>query len=88
MRVIDVVGKLELRFKEGLSGIPRGYSPWFEFYRAAPPPVAVVFGHWAALNGACDVPGFYALDTGCVWGSALSALRLQPLERFSVASVE
>lgn len=88
MRLIDVVGKLELSFKDGLSDIPRGYWPWFEFYRAVAPPLTIVFGHWAALNGACDVPRVHALDTGCVWGNALSAVRLQPFERFSATSVE
>ncbi|MGH8595329.1 MAG: symmetrical bis(5'-nucleosyl)-tetraphosphatase, partial [Gammaproteobacteria bacterium] len=88
MRVIDTVGKLELNFNEGLCDIPKGYRPWFEFYNAQPQPFSLVFGHWAALNGECGVDGMYALDTGCVWGNALSALRLVPLERFSATSVE
>jgi bis(5'-nucleosyl)-tetraphosphatase (symmetrical) len=88
MRVIDVVGKLELDFKDGLNEIPKGYRPWFEFYDSAPQPFSLVFGHWAALNGECGVKRMYALDTGCVWGNSLSALRLLPLEQFSVTSVE
>jgi bis(5'-nucleosyl)-tetraphosphatase (symmetrical) len=88
MRVIDVVGKLELDFKDGLNEIPKGYRPWFEFYDSAPQLFSLVFGHWAALNGECGVERMYALDTGCVWGNSLSALRLLPLEQFSVTSVE
>ena len=88
MRVIDVVGNLELNFNDGLDEIPKGYRPWFEFYDSAPQPFSLVFGHWAALNGECGVARMYALDTGCVWGNSLSALRLLPLEQFSVTSVE
>jgi bis(5'-nucleosyl)-tetraphosphatase (symmetrical) len=88
MRVIDSVGALELTFNDGLNAVPAGYQPWFEFFRSAPPPYSLVFGHWAALNGECDVARMHALDTGCVWGNSLTALRLVPLERFSVASVE
>jgi bis(5'-nucleosyl)-tetraphosphatase (symmetrical) len=88
MRVIDVVGKLELSFNDGLNEIPKGYRPWFEFYDSAPQAFSLVFGHWAALDGKCGIERMYALDTGCVWGNSLSALRLLPLEQFSVASVE
>jgi bis(5'-nucleosyl)-tetraphosphatase (symmetrical) len=88
MRLIDAVGRLELVYSEGLSGIPKGFQPWFEFYRSSPSSHAMVFGHWAALNGECSVERIYALDTGCVWGNSLTALALRPLERISVASVE
>jgi bis(5'-nucleosyl)-tetraphosphatase (symmetrical) len=49
------------------------FRPWFEFY--APDRHAgrsVVFGHWAML-GRVERPGVRGLDTGCVWGGALSA---------------
>jgi bis(5'-nucleosyl)-tetraphosphatase (symmetrical) len=88
MRLIDAVGRLELRYSEGLDGIPKGFQPWFEFYRSRPSTHAMVFGHWAALNGECSVEGIYPLDTGCVWGNSLTALALRPLERISVTSVE
>jgi bis(5'-nucleosyl)-tetraphosphatase (symmetrical) len=49
--------------------------PWFEVpdRRSAATPVA--FGHWSTLGwlGRADV---LSLDTGCVWGGCLSALRL------------
>jgi len=68
--------------------MPRGYGAWFEFYRTKRPRLPLVFGHWAAINGECDVEDMYALDTGCVWGNRLTALRLDDGERFSVGSVE
>jgi len=88
MRLIDAVGVLELTYDGGLEGMPRGFDAWFDFYRAKAPRFPVVFGHWAAINGECDVEDMYALDTGCVWGNRLTALRLDDRERFSVNSVE
>ena len=49
--------------------------PWFEVAgrRTAGQPVA--FGHWSAL-GLVNRPDLLALDTGCVWGGALTAVRV------------
>jgi bis(5'-nucleosyl)-tetraphosphatase (symmetrical) len=88
MRVLDADGRLNLEFSGPPAAAPVGYRPWFEDYRAAQLPVRLVFGHWAALSGECDVPGLFALDTGCVWGGRLTALQFVGPERFSVASVQ
>ena len=45
----------------------------------------IVFGHWAAL-GLRISPGIRALDTGCVWGERLTALRLEDGQVFQVES--
>jgi bis(5'-nucleosyl)-tetraphosphatase (symmetrical) len=34
-----------------------------------------VFGHWSQL-GLIVLPGLVSLDTGCVWGRQLTAVRL------------
>jgi bis(5'-nucleosyl)-tetraphosphatase (symmetrical) len=94
MRTLSDRCTLDLDFKEDAANPPPGSRPWFDDYRhrARNLQVQIVFGHWAALQGRCDVPGIHALDTGCVWGGALSALRLGPQfvgqERLSVACVE
>lgn len=86
MRFIDAKGCLDFTAKEGLDSAPPGFAPWFQFPRADDP--RLLFGHWAALQGV--TPGARvraeALDTGCVWGGALTALNLDTGERVSVAS--
>ena len=43
----------------------------------------VFFGHWAALQGLFDNKQFVGLDTGYVWGGALTVIRLEDLAIFS-----
>lgn len=50
---------------------PAPFRPWYE-QRAPEPGRTVVFGHWAQ-NGLVERPGLRGLDTGCVWGGALTA---------------
>ena len=66
---------------------PAGLVPWFAVPGAAWATHTVVFGHWAALG--LDLgPHHAALDTGCVWGRSLSALRLDDRMVFQVKAVE
>src|SRR5690606_1107797 len=62
--------------KEGLSSAPDGFAPWFSHARRKTRGQKLIFGHWAALDGQCDEPGLYALDTGCVWGGAMTLLNV------------
>jgi bis(5'-nucleosyl)-tetraphosphatase (symmetrical) len=68
-------GDLDLKTKEGAGAAQAGFKPWFEvpLRRTATQPIA--FGHWSAL-GLLNRPGLLALDSGCVWGGALSAARV------------
>jgi bis(5'-nucleosyl)-tetraphosphatase (symmetrical) len=50
--------------------------PWFEAPGRASAGTAVVFGHWAAL-GLKVTKDVLAIDTGCVWGRSLTAVRLE-----------
>ena len=52
-----------------------GAMPWFRHPERATRDDAFVFGHWSALGYLAE-PGLRCLDTGCVWGGALTALRL------------
>ena len=68
-------GRLDLVTKEGAGGAPPGYRAWFDVpgRRSAGQPVA--FGHWSTL-GLVVRDDLLALDTGCVWGGALTAVRV------------
>jgi len=56
-------------------GAPEGCRPWFEWpHRRGE--ATVLFGHWAAL-GFHRAPGAIALDSGCAWGGALTAWRIE-----------
>ena len=61
--------------------------PWFKIplcIQHRHRPIHIIFGHWAALSGITHVSTIHALDTGCVWGFSLSAMRLEDNVRFSV----
>jgi bis(5'-nucleosyl)-tetraphosphatase (symmetrical) len=49
--------------------------PWFDVEDAAWHGTRVVFGHWSAL-GLVVLPDYICLDTGCIWGRQLTAVRL------------
>lgn len=83
MRFITPAGTLDFSANGGLDSGPEGYRPWYELNRAKPIKRTILFGHWAAL-GETGRPGVIALDTGCVWGNALTAVRLEDGQRFSV----
>lgn len=86
MRFINAQGRLDFTANKTIDSAPVGYAPWFQFPRADE--AHLVFGHWAALQGhapqaASDVD---ALDTGCAWGGALTALELDTGKRHAVMS--
>jgi bis(5'-nucleosyl)-tetraphosphatase (symmetrical) len=68
-------GTLDLETKEGAGAARPGYWPWFEVPGRATATQPVAFGHWSAL-GLVNRPDVLALDTGCVWGGALTAVRV------------
>lgn len=83
MRFCTPDGSMEFSHKGGLDKTPEGYLPWFE----APDPAwagsSIVFGHWSAL-GFMMRENLVALDTGCLWGGALTAVRLEDRRVFQV----
>jgi len=81
MRFCTPEGKLDLKSKEGLDTAPPGYAPWFSYAERKAAGRKIIFGHWAALEGQCDVPGLFALDTGCVWGGSMTLMNIDTFER-------
>ena len=75
LRFCDAQGKMEFKFKEGATSAPPGYLPWFDVPHRKTGSVTLAFGHWSTLGwlGRSDL---LPLDTGCVWGGCLSAMRI------------
>jgi len=68
-------GQMEFNTTEGAGSAPAGYLPWFDVPGRQTAGIPVAFGHWSTL-GWLNRPDVLSLDTGCVWGGCLSALRL------------
>jgi bis(5'-nucleosyl)-tetraphosphatase (symmetrical) len=78
MRFCNAKGEMEFTSKEAASGAPAGFMPWFDVPGRQTAQDTVAFGHWSTL-GKLNRNDVFALDTGCVWGGCLSALRLDGL---------
>ncbi|MBX9904290.1 MAG: symmetrical bis(5'-nucleosyl)-tetraphosphatase [Burkholderiales bacterium] len=76
LRLCTSAGVMDFTHKTGLADAPAGYLPWFDVPGRASSDTPVLFGHWAALGLTlrADVLG---LDSGCVWGRRLTAVRLE-----------
>ena len=77
LRFCDAQGHMEFESKEGPGQAPTGFMPWFDVPGRRTAQDTVVFGHWSTL-GPLARRDVVAMDTGCVWGGCLSALRLDP----------
>lgn len=76
MRLCTADGGMEFSHKLAPVDMPQGYMPWYEVPGRASAGTPVIFGHWASLGLMLrsDVIG---LDSGCVWGRELTAMRLE-----------
>jgi bis(5'-nucleosyl)-tetraphosphatase (symmetrical) len=72
LRFCSADGTMDFKLKEGAAAAPPGLLPWFEVPGRASAVERIAFGHWSTL-GLRMTPRLMALDTGCVWGGALSA---------------
>jgi len=84
MRLCTPEGRLEFTHKGNPTGMPRGYLPWFEIPGRRSRRTPVIFGHWASL-GLYTGSNVFAIDTGCIWGRELTALRLSDRALFQHA---
>lgn len=85
LRVCTADGAMDFRFKGELPEVPAGLLPWFDVPGRRSLGSTLLFGHWSALGLLlrADVVG---LDTGCLWGGQLTALRLEDRRLFQVPS--
>jgi bis(5'-nucleosyl)-tetraphosphatase (symmetrical) len=75
LRFCRADGTLQLKFKGKIDNAPPGVFPWFRVPQRRTRDLRIVCGHWSAL-GYHDGDGVLSIDTGCVWGDKLCAVRL------------
>ncbi len=84
LRVCTEQGAMEFSAKGDPKNAPVGYLPWFDVPNRTSENATVVFGHWSAYGLALR-DNLISLDSGCVWGRALTAVRLEDRQVISVA---
>ncbi|HXS73936.1 MAG TPA: symmetrical bis(5'-nucleosyl)-tetraphosphatase [Rhodanobacteraceae bacterium] len=88
MRYCDMRGRIDFDAKGAPGSQRAGLYPWYEVPGVKPRDSRIVCGHWSALGRFAGL-GIYAIDTGCVWGGQLTALRLDEEEpRFIAVNAE
>ena len=75
IRFCTAEGRLDLKSKEGADTVCGDLLPWFKVPGRRTAGQAIAFGHWSTL-GLVNTPELLGLDTGCVWGGALTAVRV------------
>jgi bis(5'-nucleosyl)-tetraphosphatase (symmetrical) len=83
MRFCSADGAMEFKAKGPAGNAPSGCLPWFDVPGRASADHAIVCGHWSALGLRIE-DKLLALDTGCLWGGSLTAIRLEDRRVFQV----
>ena len=74
LRFCSAQGVMDFDSTESASAAPPGLMPWFDVPGRSTADTLIAFGHWSTL-GWLNRPHCLGLDTGCVWGGCLSAVR-------------
>lgn len=84
MRYCDAYGRLDFIHSGPVGSQPEKLMPWFQVPNRKNAGMRIIFGHWSTL-GYYEGQNCYAIDTGCLWGGQLTALKLgEPAQRFSI----
>ena len=75
LRFCTADDRMEFATKDGAAAAPAGYLPWFDVPGRQTAAVTVAFGHWSTL-GWLARDDLLSLDSGCVWGGCLTAVRV------------
>jgi len=88
LRYCDNQGNISLSHKGPPGTQPENFYPWFEIKNRASRNDPILFGHWSTLVLADNITydNVYPLDTGCLWGGKLTALRIdtRPYQTFQI----
>ncbi|HPG62739.1 MAG TPA: symmetrical bis(5'-nucleosyl)-tetraphosphatase [Casimicrobium sp.] len=85
LRFCTPFSEADFHEKRDASFAPEGFTPWFALPGRRSAGGSIVSGHWSS-EGLRLLPGISLLDSGCLWGGALTALRLEDRAVFQVAS--
>lgn len=75
LRYCDTEGRMDLTPVGAPGSQPAHLKPWFQVRARGAHEPTIVFGHWSAL-GIWDQDGVIGIDSGCLWGGSLTAVRL------------
>lgn len=78
--------RLDFTYKSSPIEAPNFLIPWMDVDPVSPIDRQIFFGHWASLLGSRRNDQIFALDTGCVWGYSLTAIRLEDRTVFEVSN--
>jgi bis(5'-nucleosyl)-tetraphosphatase (symmetrical) len=84
LRYCDAQGKPALNAKGAPGSQAKGLMPWYEVPERKSQQDTIIFGHWSTLPhaGLLCINNTYAIDSGCLWGGVLTAMRIdaEPFE--------
>jgi bis(5'-nucleosyl)-tetraphosphatase (symmetrical) len=83
LRYCSIGGEMEFHHKCAPGAQPSGWLPWFQVPGRKSADATILIGHWSTL-GLINRSDLVALDTGCLWGGRLSAIRLVDRQVFAV----
>ncbi len=84
MRYCDGAGRLDFKHNGAVGSQPDHLMPWFTVPGRQSSDLKIVFGHWSTL-GYYQGHNCYAIDTGCLWGGQLTAIKLgKKVKRISI----
>lgn len=84
IRYCDSQGRLDFTHTGPLGSQPKNLLPWFDVPNRKNADMRIIFGHWSTL-GYYDGSNCYGIDTGCLWGGQLTAIKLgKEVQRFSI----
>jgi len=80
MRFCDLAGRPDFKYKNDIGTQPEHLTPWFMHDNRLTKNDEIIFGHWSTLTN-IKTENIYALDTGCLWGGQLTALKIEADDR-------
>lgn len=86
LRFCDAEGQLDFNHTGAIGSQPKHLMPWFTVPNRKSADIKIIFGHWSSL-GYYHKNNVYGIDTGCLWGGQLTAIKLgKKIKKFSVKS--